>query len=104
MSPSAFLVAMEFAGTSPLFTYSSPLWTSMSTMSQFDAAWQHTAQKTALFFAPTTAIRIEVERPDGTTSSVDIPSDGAASLRDLFVGGTLETSGSVDDWRALGAW
>ena len=76
----------------------------MSTMSQFDAAWQHTAQKTALFFAPTTAIRIEVERPDGTTSSVDIPSDGAASLRDLFDGGTLETSGSVDEWRTLSGY
>ena len=59
--PSAYLVALEFPGTSPNFHYSNPLWT--NTALRNSAVSGGTERKTSAFFTATSIVKLEIVRP-----------------------------------------
>ena len=100
--PLVFQVAIEFAGTSPNFHYSSQRWTSDALHTHYDATWQRNEQKTSLFSLITSSVELEMESSDGTTTSVELPLSSPASLESIFSSDTnIETTGSLDEWHAL---
>ena len=98
--PSAYIVALEFPGTSPNFRYSSPLWTNTALHNL--AVSGGTERKTSAFFTATSMVKLEMDSTPGTRLSFS-----TCNVNDAQSGGRVRielrnSAGAVTDSTTMG--